>query len=722
MPARRTDVLVIGGGVVGCAILAELAGRGIEALLVEAEPDVGEGATRANSAIVHTGFDARHGSTEARLLRRARELWPAVLETLGVPFLAVGALMIARSADEDRRLVDEIGAAASAAGVRTEKLGRCDVRDIAPYLAADVVGALSIPDEGVIDPFWLTRAYAEAAIGAGLAVLRGSPVTALAVGDDSVQATLADGSAIKASQVIDAAGLRADEVARLAGDDSFEISPRKGEFLISEETYGVDRIVLPIPGPLGKGMLVTPIVFGGLMLGPTAVDQLDKDDRDTDGSERRRILDACRVMVPAVDRMRPIRQFAGLRTVSSTGDYILRPSILGDRLYLAAGIRSTGISASPSIAETVVDDVMGLRGWSPRPRTRLVPPPATFPEEPGEVVCLCRSITRGELDAACRRPLPPTTIDALKRRAGVTFGDCQGNLCLVDAARVLADARGIPAESIQKGPAGSWLFAQRADPFASPQPPPRVRVPRVDGDWDVVVIGGGRAGGAAVASLSDARTLVVDSAGGWHAVGLAPDGAAWVVDTQSQDGARSHRARAVLLSTGGFVEPREHRAIAGPRPAGVMTADLVRRALAAGFLPGTNAVVMGAGATADRVAADLAAAGCRIAARTTAEARELRGLARVEAVRFDDGWVEADTLVLADRQLPQPFLLRGLGLIDGRPDVPAPVDADGRLPLAGLWAAGCCAHPDIDHANCAADGRAVGRQIAESLRIAEIEG
>ncbi len=260
---ERAKVVVIGGGVVGCAILWELAERGIEALLVEAEPDVCEGTSKANSAIVHTGFDARPGTIEAAMLRRAAAHWPAIVDRLAVPFLPVGAVMLARTQEAVDRLRREIEPNARQLGVETDLIDRSELRRLAPYVAEDVLAALSIPGEAVIDPFWLTRAYVEAALGAGAEVRLGRAVVGLEVDHRRARIVLDDGSAIVADQVVEAAGIDADSVAALAGERTFEIRPRKGQFLVSEETFGVDRIVLPVPGPMGKGMLVTPIVFGG---------------------------------------------------------------------------------------------------------------------------------------------------------------------------------------------------------------------------------------------------------------------------------------------------------------------------------------------------------------------------------------------------------------------------------------------------------------------------
>lgn len=739
--SERAAVVVIGGGVVGCAILWELAERGIPALLVEREPDLCEGTSKANSAIVHTGFDARPGTVEAAMLRRSAARWPSLVEQLGVPFLPVGAIMLARTPDalaHLRRVVEPNG---RALGVDVALLDRDEVRALAPYVADDVLGALSISDEAVIDPFWLTRAYAEAAIAGGAVVRLGRTVVGLEVEPRRVRIRLDDGGVIVADQVVDAAGIDADAVAALAGERSFSIRPRKGQFLVSEETFGVDRIVLPVPGPMGKGMLVTPIVFGGLLLGPTAVDVDDKRDLGVDATDRERILAACRAMVPALADAVPIRQFAGLRHVSSEGDFILRPARVSDRLFLAAGVRSTGISTSPGIAEFVADAVVALRGWRPRPRRRLAPPPLELPEAPGPVVCLCRSIAEGEIVAAARRPTAPRTLDALKRRGGATFGDCQGNLCAVEVARILARERHVPLAAIEKHRRGSWLWRE-PDPGRAPSVEREATARRPASDnrleppgpsWDVVVVGAGAAGSGAAGAAAEAGldVLLVDrerlstrvgpevgvaACFGATVVGLEPASDGWRLAIQLASGPRSIGARAVVLASGAYVAPREHRSIAGPRPAGVMTSDLARRILDAGLLPGETVGLVGT-AHAEGLVERLEAAGVRVV-RLPEAPDAVAGEARLTAVRVAGSWVALDTLILADRLVPQTFLLRTVGLADGRPGVPAPVDELGRLPLEGLWAAGCCVRPDPTHQRCAADGTAVGRRLAAALRPA----
>jgi glycerol-3-phosphate dehydrogenase len=281
--------------------------------------------------------------------------------------------MVARD-EEQRAALQGLADRAAANRVTVELIGASELRAQAPFLSDDVLAGLGVPDEAIVDPWALTRSYADAARAAGGRIVLGARVTGLDIDAGSVHVRTDDGTAYEADQVFDCAGLQADDIARLAGDDSFVVRPRKGEFLVLRATGGVDRIVLPVPGAMGKGMLVVPIVAGGLLLGPTARDVDDKTDRSVAASSRRRIVEACAAMVPAVRRMEQKAEFAGLRTVSSTGGSVVRPSRAGDRMWLVAGIRSTGVSISPALAEAVADKVVSVRGWQ---RARTVASRAT---------------------------------------------------------------------------------------------------------------------------------------------------------------------------------------------------------------------------------------------------------------------------------------------------------------------------------------------------------
>jgi glycerol-3-phosphate dehydrogenase len=428
----RFDVLVIGGGVVGCAILRELTRYRASVALIERNPDICEGTSKSNSAIIHTGFDAPPGSLEARLLADARDLWPSVIADLHIPYLQTGALMLALTPDDLLTIEHEIIPKAKRNGVTLQPLTREEVLENAPYVNPEVLGGVLVEGEGVIDPFWTTRAYCESAVLNGAQVFTGEGVTELRLAEDRVLVRTSSGRELTASLVINAAGLWSDEIARLVGDDSFTIRPRKGQFIIVEEDHGIAQIILPVPNKISKGILVTPIVFGGVMLGPTAEDVDEKTDLATTDEGLRTIREGVRRYVPHVAEAESVRQFAGLRAVGSESDYIIRASTAGRRLLHVAGIRSTGLSASPAIGRYVGELVRAELELVKRADFQAELPEylaETHPDE-GDVLCLCRSITRGEVLAALRSPLPPGSLDGLKRRTGAMLGDCQGNLCL----------------------------------------------------------------------------------------------------------------------------------------------------------------------------------------------------------------------------------------------------------------------------------------------------
>ncbi len=429
---RRVDVLVIGGGVVGCSIMRELARYDASVALLERNPDICEGTSKSNSAIVHTGFDAPPGSLEARLLAEARELWPHVIDSLHIPYLQTGALMVAISDEEFNTIESDIIPKAERNGVTLQRLSRDEILENAPYVNPEVLGGVLIEGEGIIDPFWTTRAYCENAVLNGAEVFLGQAVSNITVEDDHIQVRTSGGLNFVATMVINAAGLWADEVAHLAGDTSFQLRPRKGQFIIVEEDHGVSQIILPVPNRISKGILVTPIVFGGVLLGPTAEEVDSKNDLSTTVQGLQQIREGIRKLVPVMGEAATVRQFAGLRAVSSTGDYIIGPSTVSPRMLHVAGIRSTGISASPAIGRYVASLVRDELHFSTRNHFIQELPEYLTNAQPdeGDIVCLCRSITRGEVLAAMRSPLPPTTLDSLKRRTGAMLGDCQGNLCM----------------------------------------------------------------------------------------------------------------------------------------------------------------------------------------------------------------------------------------------------------------------------------------------------
>jgi glycerol-3-phosphate dehydrogenase len=365
-PSR--PVAIIGGGIVGSALLYTLAHRGVDAVLLEAEPALALAASGTNSGVLHTGFDSTPGQLETELILRAADIRPAILEALGVPVIHTGAELVPHS-EEDRETVRGLAENATANGVQVE------VRE------AD--GALLVPGESVSDPVAFALALAAAAQAAGARIELDAKVTAIAALDDGLLLETADGRRFEVAAAINAAGLHADEVARLVGDDSFEIYPRKGEFFVFELPDGatLDRIILPVPTTRTKGVLVFPTLDGRVVAGPTAVDLDDKDDWSVRPEARDEILAKAVQQYPALEGLEPIASYAGLRPAGRGSNYVIGPSEKNDRLINVAAIRSTGLTASLGIAEHVAGmlPALGVAVGELRPPTVAEAPASDGP-------------------------------------------------------------------------------------------------------------------------------------------------------------------------------------------------------------------------------------------------------------------------------------------------------------------------------------------------------
>lgn len=357
----------MGAGVVGSAVALGLARRGVGVVLLEAEDAPGLGASGTNSGILHSGFDSPPGELETRLILRAAELRDPVLAALGVPVRRCGALLRPLAEDE-RATVAALAANARLNGVRVS------LRDD---------GALEVPGELVTDPVACTLALGGAAERLGATLRTGFRVAALHRHGDGLALDSSAGERVRARVVVNCAGLRADEVARLAGDRSFEIYPRKGEFLVFEPPAGeeLEEILLPVPTKRTKGVLVFPTIDGKVAAGPTAVDQEDKGDWSVRPRAREEILPKAVAMLPALEGAEPLASYAGLRPAGRGVNYLIGPSTPCAGLINVAAVRSTGLTASLGIAEHVAGLVEEL-GLPLGPERPLEPAPAPPPEGP----------------------------------------------------------------------------------------------------------------------------------------------------------------------------------------------------------------------------------------------------------------------------------------------------------------------------------------------------
>jgi glycerol-3-phosphate dehydrogenase len=364
-----TTVAVIGGGVVGAAVLYTLAHRGVDAVLVEADDALAYGASGTNSGVIHTGFDSIPGELETELILRAATLRDRVLDALNIPVLHCGAELLPHT-DADHATVTKLAENARRNGVTVQ------------LRAED--GALRVPGESVTDPVAYTVALADAAVRAGATIRTSAAVEGIDQDPDGLTLHLADGQRLTCVVAANCAGLHADTVARLVGDDSFEIYPRKGEFFVFELPGGatLDRILLPVPTARTKGVLVFPTLDGKVVAGPTAVDQEDKNDWSVRPGAAQEVLGKAVARFPALDGLEPVATYAGLRPAGRDANYVVAPSDACPRLVNVAAIRSTGLTASLGIGSYVAEllPALGVQLGSERaPDPAPSRPPADIP-------------------------------------------------------------------------------------------------------------------------------------------------------------------------------------------------------------------------------------------------------------------------------------------------------------------------------------------------------
>jgi glycerol-3-phosphate dehydrogenase len=358
------EVAVVGGGVVGCATALALSRSNVAVVLLEAETELALGASGTNSGILHTGFDSAPGELETELILRSVALRDPLLAALQVPVLRCGAVLRPTAAGDEATL-DSLAANAGRNGVE----------------ARLHEGSLEIPGEAVTDPVAFTLALAGAAERYGAKVRTGFEVAAIARADGWLAVDSAGGEVVRSRVVVNCAGLHADEVARLAGDDSFEIYPRKGEFLVFDASEPPERILLPVPTKRTKGVLVFPTLDGKAVAGPTAVDQEDKGDWSVRPEAREEILPKAVSIWPELEDAEQVGEYAGLRPAGRGVNYLIGPSKACPGLVNAAAIRSTGLTASLGIADRIRGIVgqLGVPLGAPR---QLEPGPAPAPIVP----------------------------------------------------------------------------------------------------------------------------------------------------------------------------------------------------------------------------------------------------------------------------------------------------------------------------------------------------
>ena len=451
-----TDVAIVGAGVVGCAIARELCRFRLRVTLLEAGPDVGAGTSKANTALLHTGFDAKPGTLEAGLVARGYELLGEYAGRVGIPVERTGALLVAWDDEQVAEFPAILENARANGHTDLRELGAEELYRREPHLGPGARGALEVPGEGLVCPFTTPLAYATEAVLAGCDLRRSSPVTAVERLEGGGFRLTTPGGAVTARYLVNAAGLRSDELDRMLGHDGFTVTPRRGELIVFDKLARslVRHIVLAVPTKVTKGVLIAPTVFGNVMLGPTADDVKRKDDT---GSTREGLAylrgEGERIM-PALLEHEVTAAYAGLRAATEHVDY--QVTVHAQEGYACVGgIRSTGLSASMAIAEHVRSE-LGAAGLGLEPRAEE-PPEFRMPNigeagprpyqrvdliagdpDYGRIVCFCERVSAGEIRDALSSPVPAADLDGLRRRTRAHMGRCQGFYCGAELAERLS--------------------------------------------------------------------------------------------------------------------------------------------------------------------------------------------------------------------------------------------------------------------------------------------
>lgn len=475
---READVVVIGAGITGTAVLAELARYDLRCILVEKEPDIAAGTTKANSAILHAGFDAPTGSFKAEMNVKGNALYHEMQEEFGLDIKWTGSF-VAACTDEGVETLKELKARGEANGVPGLEIWDGEkVREKEPNLSKDIKAALWAPTAGICWPFGMAQAFAENAVLNGAEVLRDCEVTGISVNDGKVEAVETSQGTIRTKYVVNAAGVYADEISAMAGDTSFTIQPRKGEYVLFDKTAQktlVNGVVFPVPTKTSKGILVCATTHGNVFIGPNAQNLDDKEDLSVTSAGMDEIFSGARKLCPEIPGGAAITEFAGLRAVSSTGDFILGKSEIGGLLQ-AAGIQSPGLTSAPAIAQYLADIIVEETGVQKRSdykkgrpeepvfrelddeaRAALIAKDARY----GRVICRCETITEGEIVDAINRPCGARTVDGVKRRTRAGMGRCQGGFCGPRVIEILSRELGIPVPEVRKDGVNSYMYYEK---------------------------------------------------------------------------------------------------------------------------------------------------------------------------------------------------------------------------------------------------------------------
>jgi glycerol-3-phosphate dehydrogenase len=483
------DILIIGGGVVGSLIARQLSRYHLKILLVEKEADIGMGASSANSAIIHAGYDPIPGSLKALTNTAANPLWDELSAELGFAFDRRGDFVVAIGEQELPALENLLLQGKRNGVPGLEIISGEEMRRREPHINPQTSGALWAPSGGLCDPFAVTIAAAENAVQNGVQIMLETAFEDFIFEGRRIVGIKTNRGELRARWVVNAAGIHADEVMHSAGERlEFKITPRRGEYIILDRAeFNLENVLFPVPSAAGKGILVTATLHGNTILGPNAQLVDAKTDTETTAAGLEEIASGARKLVPSIDLRQAIATFAGLRAygnapclasgVDYQHDFIIEIPEAVAGLVNLGGIESPGLTAAPAIANRVVDllrdageELRPRRDWNPirppRPHFRELSrqeQAALIRRDPayGRIICRCEMVTEGEVLAELQAPIPARTYDALKRRTWLGTGRCLGGFDMPRVVNLMAKELKISPFAISKKGHGSEFLIRR---------------------------------------------------------------------------------------------------------------------------------------------------------------------------------------------------------------------------------------------------------------------
>ncbi|MDE6605199.1 MAG: NAD(P)/FAD-dependent oxidoreductase [Clostridia bacterium] len=470
------DVIIIGGGIIGCAVARELSRYQVKITLLEKCGDVSLGTTKANSGIVHAGFDAKPNTLKAKFNLLGNAMFDDLAKQLDFPFKRNGAFVLCFDKDELDGLKElyDRGVANGVEGL--ELLSGDEARQLEPHISDKVAGALYAKTSGIVSPYEMCIAYAENASVNGCEFMFNKEVCDISKEKDKWQVKTRDGSCYFADVVVNCAGVHADDINNMVCQEKMKIVARKGEYMLYDKSCGniASRTIFQMPSKMGKGILVAPTTHGNLITGPTAIDVDDKDGLSTTYNGLGEVYTKSLISVPSLNKRFVITQFSGLRAHSEGGDFIIGESCQKG-FYNVAGIESPGLTSAPAIGLHVADEVAGMLSLNKKDdfvATRKgIPHFATMTDEEraqlikinplyGKIVCKCEVVTEGEIVDSINRPVGAKDVDGVKLRTRAGMGKCQSGFCMEKVMEIIARERGVAFDEVEKCDGGKIVYGK----------------------------------------------------------------------------------------------------------------------------------------------------------------------------------------------------------------------------------------------------------------------